>query len=90
MRNQIQIQETIAERGKQYGDFDSTAKLSQQLKAVLFSDDVAGAELAPHQKESMEMICLKLARIRTGINPSYDDNWRDIAGYAVLGGKLDK
>lgn len=85
-----QIQETIAERGKQYGDFDSTAKLSQQLKAVLFSDDVAGAELASHQKESMEMICLKLARIRTGINPSYDDNWRDIAGYAVLGGKLNK
>ncbi|MGX2949357.1 DUF6378 domain-containing protein [Ursidibacter sp. B-7004-1] len=85
-----QIQQTIAERSKQYGDFDSTAKLSQQLKAVLFSDDVAGAELAPHQKESMEMICLKLARIRTGKNPNYDDNWRDIAGYAVLGGKLNK
>ncbi len=30
--------------------------------------------------------CLKLARIFAGCNPDYEDNWRDIAGYAVLGG----
>lgn len=81
------IAETINERGKNYGDFEDVAEMSQKLKAVLLSGK---AEVKPHQKEAGEMICLKLARIFAGNNPDYEDNWRDIAGYAMLGGKLDE
>lgn len=81
------IQQTIDERGKNYGSFENVAEMSQKLKAVLLDTNT---HLEPHQKEAGEMICLKLARIFAGVNPAYEDNWRDIAGYAMLGGKLDE
>lgn len=81
------IQETIDDRGKNYGDFRNVAEVSQMLKAILFAGNTY---LEYHQKEAIEMICVKLARISRGNNPSYEDNWRDIAGYAVLGGKLNE
>ena len=39
--------------------------------------------LAPHQKESLEMIQHKIARILNG-DPNYSDSWHDISGYATL------
>ena len=33
--------------------------------------------------EGLRMICNKLGRIASG-DPSYEDSWRDIAGYATL------
>ena len=33
--------------------------------------------------EAINMICHKLGRIANG-DPTYDDSWRDIAGYAML------
>lgn len=81
------IAETIRERGKNYGNFEDVAEMSQKLKAVLLDTNT---HLNPHQKEAGEMICLKLARIFAGNNPDYEDNWRDIAGYAMLGGQLEK
>lgn len=82
----VNIEQIIEERGKNYGSFDDVAAMSQQLKAVLLDTNT---QLKPHQKEAGEMICLKLARIFAGCNPDYEDNWRDIAGYAVLGGRLE-
>lgn len=82
-----QIQQTITERGKHYGNFDDVATMSQQLKAVL---NHTNTQLSNRQQEAVEMICLKLARICAGVDPNYQDNWRDIAGYAVLGGKLEQ
>jgi hypothetical protein len=35
------------------------------------------------QKESLEMIMHKVARILNG-DPNYSDSWHDIAGYAKL------
>ncbi|QTM01923.1 hypothetical protein GM698_10185 [Mannheimia sp. ZY171111] len=83
----VNIEQIIEERGKNYGSFDDVATMSQQLKAVLLDTNT---QLKPHQKEAGEMICLKLARIFAGRNPDYEDNWRDIAGYAVLGGQLNE
>lgn len=83
----VSIGETIEERGKNYGDFKDVAEMSQRLKVVLLDTHT---QLKPHQKEAGEMICVKLARIFAGKNPSYEDNWRDIAGYAVLGGQLEE
>jgi len=35
------------------------------------------------QREALDMICHKIARIVNG-NPDYADSWTDIAGYATL------
>jgi len=58
-----------------------TAHVSQQLKAVVRNWNTAG--LPDRQIESLEMICLKMARILC--NPTIRDHWDDIVGYAKLG-----
>lgn len=40
-------------------------------------------ELSCDQKEALETIATKIARILNG-DPDYIDNWVDIAGYAML------
>ena len=40
-------------------------------------------DLQPYQRESLEMIQHKVARILNG-DPTYADSWHDIAGYAML------
>jgi hypothetical protein len=39
--------------------------------------------LAPDQREALEMIVVKIARIING-DPNCADSWRDIEGYARL------
>ncbi len=76
----------LAERGARYGDFAEQAKTAQQLKTVLRLAEREAAELGAmqdYQREAIEMICLKLARIVNG-DPHYADSWTDIAGYAKL------
>jgi hypothetical protein len=45
--------------------------------------------LAPVQKEALEMICHKMARILNG-NPNEHDHWHDISGYSTLVANLLK
>ena len=74
--------EILVERGASYGDFTFHAELSQKLKDTM--NCTAGWErLQPDQKEALEMIQHKIARILNG-DPTYEDSWRDIAGYATL------
>ncbi|MDP8173661.1 DUF6378 domain-containing protein [Pasteurella skyensis] len=88
MNNQT-VQQTIKKRGEVYGDFCETAYISQKLKGALrYVISKNKHFIGDSQCEALEMICVKLARIATG-NPSYEDNWRDIAGYAILGGDLE-
>lgn len=76
------IEETIKERGDKYGKFKDGAVIMQNLK--MFMRSTQGWErLTPSQQESLEMIQHKIGRILNG-DPHYDDNWRDIAGYATL------
>jgi len=75
-------EETLNERGKRYGKFSTHSELSQQLKETLFTGN-SGPFPKAYMNEALEMICHKLARIANG-DPYYDDNWRDIAGYAEL------
>ena len=70
--------DVLKERGDRYGTFSTHAEISQQLKSIVLSD-----KLSPSQREALEMICHKIARIVNG-DPSYDDSWKDIAGYAEL------
>lgn len=66
------------DRGKVYGSFTAVAKTSQHLKNMLRSSRMSAA-----QKESIDNICTKLARLVQG-DPNDLDGWRDIAGYANL------
>ncbi len=80
--NQSGIECVIAERGTRYGDFKDGAAIMQQLKDVMKAAPKWEA-LKPSQKEALEMIQHKIGRILNG-DPDYDDNWKDIAGYATL------
>lgn len=76
------IEKILQERGDRYGSFDTHAKISQELKNVMFCR-TAWQSLEPDQKEALEMTVHKIARILNG-DPNYIDNWDDIAGYATL------
>ena len=45
--------------------------------------------LSDTQKESLEMIVHKIGRILAG-DPSFQDHWDDIAGYAKIANGVDK
>ena len=76
------IDMTLQERHINYGSFSTQALISQRLKI-----DVAKApgwqRLVSDQREGIEMILHKIARIVNG-NPDFADSWHDIAGYARL------
>lgn len=72
----------ITERGSRYGKFKDGADIMQSLKDVM--RDVDGwNNLTASQKEALDMIQHKIGRILNG-DPTYDDSWKDIAGYATL------
>jgi len=73
---------TLTERGKRYGDFAEHARITQSIKdAMIISPN--WATLAPDQKEALEMVAHKIGRILNG-DPNYHDSWHDIVGYAKL------
>ena len=72
----------ITERGTRYGKFKDSADIMQSLKDTM--RDVDGwNNLTASQKEALDMIQHKIGRILNG-DPTYDDSWKDIAGYATL------
>lgn len=79
------IDKTLAERGERYGEFKDHARISQNLKGlfIAYMSIKKYADLEPDQREALEMIFHKLARIANG-DPHYADSWIDIAGYAKL------
>lgn len=76
------IENTLTEREGRYGSFADHARLSQHLTDVMRSAP-EWEGLSAVQKEALEMIQHKVARILNG-DPCYGDNWHDIAGYATL------
>lgn len=80
-----------AERGTTHGKFSDHARYTQLLKNVLYrgySDRVKRnqSQLTDQQRESLEMIAHKMGRILAG-EPSFQDHWDDIAGYAHIANK---
>jgi hypothetical protein len=76
------VRNTLNERGSRYGRFDAHARRSRAL--------IRAAEAAPNwpllaadQQHAVNYILDKIGRILTG-DPTYQDNWHDIAGYAQL------
>ena len=79
-------EETLKQRGSRYGTFSEHAKLSQALKDTIeYHIEAHGQQelMTASMYEALAMISHKIARIANG-DPTYDDNWRDIAGYAEL------
>ena len=72
----------ITERGSRYGKFKDGAEIMQKLKDVMREVD-GWHNLTPSQREALDMIQHKIGRILNG-DPTYDDSWKDIAGYATL------
>jgi len=77
-----QVSETLDNREKIYGSFEDVALVAQNIKAMLANAPSYGA-LRTNQREALDMIVSKIARIVCG-NPNYADNWHDIGGYARL------
>lgn len=77
-----QIEDTLAERGRRYGDFAEHAELAQALSNILRRAHGWG-RLTPVKRQALTVIMDKIARILSG-DPEYRDNWHDIQGYAKL------
>lgn len=75
-------QALLQERGKSHGKWSEDAETAMLLKDLLRSRP-GWARLSPSQQNSLDLIATKIARILAG-NPSFDDHWRDISGYAML------
>lgn len=76
------IDDTLAQRGAQYGAFKEHARITQNIKEAM----KAGTnfeDLSPEMKEALEMTAHKLGRILSG-NPEFHDSWHDIIGYLRL------
>lgn len=77
-------QNILDEREQQYGSYDTFAKIYGGLRKV---SDQHAEKLTWQQQAAVEMVLLKLARIlNNGAN--HQDNWQDIASYAMLGGNI--
>jgi hypothetical protein len=76
------IETTLAERGERYGVFATHARIAQRLKTVMW-DSPGWERLEADQREALEMIQHKIARILNG-DPCWADSWRDVAGYSRL------
>lgn len=76
------VDDILAERESRYGKFEGHAAISQGLKEVLHQAP-KWRLLSSAQRESLEMIAHKMARILNG-DPTYLDNAIDIVGYAQL------
>lgn len=78
----LELEKILAERGSNYGDYGVMSDFAQRLKAVIKSQHKF-EYMPPEMKESLELICTKIARIVVG-DHNVIDSWQDIAGYADL------
>lgn len=76
------IEDILSTRAKTHGDFADTARISQDMKRIVQSE-VGWDKLSDVQREVLQMIMTKIARIVSG-NPNVKDHWLDISGYAKL------
>jgi hypothetical protein len=81
------LNEILAERGRDYGEFSGQAHLAQMLDSLFWEHvDMEGAgsdKFDPDMREAIHMIFHKLARIANG-DPMFLDNWVDGGGYFEL------
>ena len=82
MAGRKEAEEVINGRESKYGNFEDMATVAQGLKSVMVGSknwDI----LTNGQREALEMLATKIARILNG-DPSYLDSPLDVVGYAAL------
>lgn len=72
----------LTTRAATHGDYSDVASVAQNLKYVVHAAPNWN-QLNVVQKETVEMICSKMARYLCG-DPNFPDHMLDIAGYATL------
>lgn len=77
------LDHTLKQRGEEYGDYTNMAQVAQGIKNMMQHFGRNYAMLNYAQRESLDLIATKIARIVCG-NPNNLDSWLDIEGYAKL------
>jgi molecular chaperone DnaK (HSP70) len=75
------IEKLLEARRKTHGVFEYYSEVAQELKATV---RIHSDKCNEQQREALENICQKMARILTG-DPNEPDHWADIQGYAKRG-----
>ncbi len=73
----------LTNREATHGPFAETARIAQELKTVMVQSQ-GFSKLNHAQREALDLIATKIGRILAG-DPTCEDHWGDIAGYAKLG-----
>jgi len=76
------VDNTLKERGETHGDYKYTSECAQDLKDVI-TGHCNWQSMEADQRESLDMICSKIARLACG-DANHRDTWLDVAGYAQL------
>lgn len=78
------IEETLNARHDKYGFFVDLCRTTYAIREVVNAElESRNKVLDADQMYALDMILVKIGRIING-DPNYDDNWRDISGYATL------
>lgn len=77
----------LQERGSTHGDFTDNARISQEIKRVMYSSKNWN-EMHDIHREALEYIAGKIGRILSG-QWDFQDSYDDIAGYAQLPKKFN-
>jgi hypothetical protein len=73
----------LAAREPTHGNFEVTALIAQRFKDAARNTPNWGSKLTDVQREALEGVFTKIARILSG-DPNHKDHWSDIGGAAHL------
>jgi hypothetical protein len=76
------LDELLDDRRRTHGKWIDNARIAQATKE-LWRKEEGWKRLSAGQREALEMIAGKVARVLCG-DPGWVDHWADIAGYAGL------
>lgn len=85
--NDDPVSRILAVRSDTHGDFSDNARIAQSAKE-LWRTTPNWHKMAPYQREAIDLLTIKLARILSG---DYDceEHWNDLAGYpSLVSGRL--
>lgn len=77
----------LNERGSTHGDFTDNARISQEIKRVMYTSK-NWDKMHDIHREALEYIAGKIGRLLSG-QWDFQDSYDDIAGYAMLPKKFN-
>lgn len=78
----MKVINTLRQREKKYGDYQTQAELTQNIVEAM-KEGGSWTSLDAGQNQALNMIALKVGRLLNG-DPNDPETWHDIAGYATL------